>query len=280
MDSTTQKKKENKIQKLMGFSTNEKIALGALLTLIILAPYFFTQFSSGISFIGSGEIGDTIGGITAPFVNLLAAFLVYKSFSAQIEANEQQRKDHREQMDLLTKEHHYTYTNFMFNEFIKDFELTEQQALDGLGLVQQLFIMMEKVENRNLGEEYPPELNQDFVENSNASIKERIIYVDYNLGNIYRMCVDIFELNSQDTKLGATLTTFYRNKLRIILTKYNYFAALTAADKIRKKEKSFLTTEVKNGFIGLIEKQTIICNLLQIDKYGQPTDELSSATIQ
>jgi hypothetical protein len=35
----------------------------------------------------TGVIGDTIGGITAPFLNLAAAVLVYLSFSQQMEAN-------------------------------------------------------------------------------------------------------------------------------------------------------------------------------------------------
>lgn len=34
------------------------------------------------------EIGDMLGGVTAPFINLIAAMLVYRSFKAQIKANE------------------------------------------------------------------------------------------------------------------------------------------------------------------------------------------------
>ena len=41
---------------------------------IIIMPYFFTQVNGLFSFENSGEIGDTIGGITSPFFNLLAAF--------------------------------------------------------------------------------------------------------------------------------------------------------------------------------------------------------------
>ncbi len=36
---------------------------------------------------GKGEVGDTIGGITAPFINGLAAFLVFIAFKEQINAN-------------------------------------------------------------------------------------------------------------------------------------------------------------------------------------------------
>ncbi|MBY0345760.1 MAG: putative phage abortive infection protein, partial [Neisseriaceae bacterium] len=40
------------------------------------------------SFANSGQIGDTIGGTTAPFIGLLSAVLVYRALQAQIEANE------------------------------------------------------------------------------------------------------------------------------------------------------------------------------------------------
>ena len=64
-------------------------------------PWAFTRHNFfGFSFDKTGPIGDTIGGITAPFVGLLAAFLVYKSFMAQLEANK-----------ILSKETTYNYIN-------------------------------------------------------------------------------------------------------------------------------------------------------------------------
>ena len=41
-----------------------------------------------LDFSNSGQIGDTIGGITAPFFNLIAAVLIYLSFKEQTKANE------------------------------------------------------------------------------------------------------------------------------------------------------------------------------------------------
>ncbi|MCA6381350.1 MAG: hypothetical protein IM610_16570 [Cytophagales bacterium] len=39
----------------------------------------------------SGQIGDTIGGMTAPFIGLINAYLVFGAFKTQIRANELQR---------------------------------------------------------------------------------------------------------------------------------------------------------------------------------------------
>jgi hypothetical protein len=70
-----------------------------LLVFTFFAPILFTSFNI-IDFSNTGEIGDTIGGITAPFVNLVAAFLVYISFREQIKANK-----------LLSKESSFNYFN-------------------------------------------------------------------------------------------------------------------------------------------------------------------------
>jgi hypothetical protein len=70
-----------------------------LLVFTFFAPILFTSFTI-IDFSNTGEIGDTIGGITAPFVNLVAAFLVYISFREQIKANK-----------LLSKESSFNYFN-------------------------------------------------------------------------------------------------------------------------------------------------------------------------
>ena len=122
---------EQKVQRLIGFSKREKIGLGLLLVFIILAPIIFTQFSSLYGFnADSGAIGDTIGGVTAPFVNLLAAYLVYKSFTAQIRANAQQREDHDKQMKQLNKEHGFNYISNYF-ALVKENYYSNKFGFDG-----------------------------------------------------------------------------------------------------------------------------------------------------
>jgi hypothetical protein len=56
---------------------------------IFTTPFLLTRslVSPEYSFADTGQIGDTIGGLTAPFIGLLSAYLVYKSFLAQIQAN-------------------------------------------------------------------------------------------------------------------------------------------------------------------------------------------------
>lgn len=67
------------------------ILICGILLLTIAAPLIFTQFCSPISFdANSGAIGDTIGGITAPFISFIGAILIYISFEEQVKYNKQQ----------------------------------------------------------------------------------------------------------------------------------------------------------------------------------------------
>jgi hypothetical protein len=54
--------------------------------LIFTSLYIFTRpaLFASFDFSESGQIGDTIGGITAPIINLIGAYLVYISFQAPV----------------------------------------------------------------------------------------------------------------------------------------------------------------------------------------------------
>lgn len=63
----------------------------------------------------SGQIGDTIGGITSPLINLIGAYLVFISFQAQITAN-------KLQADALENEKTIRKTENDFQKQISQFE--------------------------------------------------------------------------------------------------------------------------------------------------------------
>ncbi|MDO6744517.1 hypothetical protein Q4553_08030 [Tenacibaculum soleae] len=87
------------------------IGLSITVIFIALTPYIFTKGYSGIIFnTDTGAIGDTIGGITAPFINLLAAFLVWISFREQVKANK-----------LLSTETSYNFIKSLIEDFHKSF---------------------------------------------------------------------------------------------------------------------------------------------------------------
>ena len=81
------------------------VAVAIIFILIIcFTPIIFTQFSSSISFEETGQIGDTIGGVTAPFLAILGAFLTFIAFYVQYQANRSQLErieliDERDQLN-------------------------------------------------------------------------------------------------------------------------------------------------------------------------------------
>ena len=68
------------------------IIFGFLILITFIAPIVLTQ-NGFIDFTKTGAIGDTIGGLTAPFLNLLGALLIYSTFKEQIKANSETKKE-------------------------------------------------------------------------------------------------------------------------------------------------------------------------------------------
>ncbi|MCA0237544.1 MAG: hypothetical protein LCH81_14290 [Bacteroidetes bacterium] len=68
---------ERKKEKINQPLKTAKILLWVGIPLCILSPILFTQPWGLIDFSNTGAIGDTIGGITAPFINILGAVLVF-----------------------------------------------------------------------------------------------------------------------------------------------------------------------------------------------------------
>jgi hypothetical protein len=68
--------------------------------LMVISPWLWTLPSHfGVSFLHTGEVGDTIGGSTAPIVGLIGAILLFLALKAQIRANQivmDQMRDQRE----------------------------------------------------------------------------------------------------------------------------------------------------------------------------------------
>jgi len=82
---TEDKRKE--ITKILG-RAKWLLLVGGLV--IVIMPFLLTgeYFHERFNFSDTGQIGDTIVGITAPFMNLIGAFLVFYALQAQVKANE------------------------------------------------------------------------------------------------------------------------------------------------------------------------------------------------
>jgi len=73
------------------------------LFLIVFTPYLLTRSTifESLNFTETGQIGDTIGGITSPFMNLVGSILVFLALKEQIEANKISQKENLHQKIVL-----------------------------------------------------------------------------------------------------------------------------------------------------------------------------------
>lgn len=67
--------------------------------LAIISPLLFTRPWTGIDFTTTGQIGETIGGLTAPILNFLTIVLLYLALKEQIEANRIQKDNEKTRRD-------------------------------------------------------------------------------------------------------------------------------------------------------------------------------------
>lgn len=98
-------------------SKSETIFIVLITTGVILLIFFLiaevgliASFSS-FNFEKTGQIGDTIGGIASPVINLFAALLVFYSFKTQIKANQIQSES-------LTEEVKSRKNDGLINQFV------------------------------------------------------------------------------------------------------------------------------------------------------------------
>jgi hypothetical protein len=70
----------------------------ALVLFSFIAPWLFTKFSI-IDFTGTGEIGDTLGGIMNPFIAIAGVIVTYLAFYMQFKANQYQREQFEIQLN-------------------------------------------------------------------------------------------------------------------------------------------------------------------------------------
>lgn len=86
IENSNRKVKTAKIAKSL---KNARWFIGIGIFLCVLAPFIATQKAiwGSFDFSQTGQIGDTIGGITAPIVNIIGAILVFYALKAQIDAN-------------------------------------------------------------------------------------------------------------------------------------------------------------------------------------------------
>ncbi len=111
-----------------------------LALIALLSPIILLKFPWCIINLGDLEtIGPTIGGITAPFISLIAIWITFKAFWVQYQANNYQKDTNEQQRADIAKER-------FENNFFQFLELLHKQVvmsrIDGVGEAKQAFHYM------------------------------------------------------------------------------------------------------------------------------------------
>lgn len=212
------------------------LTIGALL-LIFSALYLFTRpaFFTSWDFSNTGQIGDTIGGITAPIINLIGALLVYVSFQAQIEANRIQAK-------ALSDEKQQNFIRNQFEKYILSFE---------------------EIKKRLNSVEFIVEHPGQRISNEMASPSVHVTYIGLNAINEYVLRIEEGNVGMGGRYFGQNYNTFGLALTFQFIMKAIYDLIERVELNITDKEdREFFMSEIKlfyNGFLKKFAKRIIEC---------------------
>lgn len=96
-------------------------------TYIFTRPAIFDIFN----FSKTGEIGDTIGGITSPIINIIGSILIYVSFKSQINANKIQFRLVQIEIQGQTFDRNFEIALDLFKELKTDYKALQYNASIG-----------------------------------------------------------------------------------------------------------------------------------------------------
>ncbi len=233
----------------------------------------------------TGVIGDTIGGITAPFIGLLSAILVYLALKAQIDANTVQiaanrqlrKKDEQDEIrktfdDIFNKiKNHYKDFIFYDDNASKAYRFMTKridEILDGLINV--------KITGKTHEYYYPPEGEHEiFVKDIRAGLTGEIRYIDTKLrylklllGLILHYCKYLDTHIEYELKWSSHFITYTKILMADIVVFYD--DNIKWKDSISERSASILVEKVRTleGY-ELYSIPVIADYYLQIEQYTE-----------
>ena len=217
--------RKDKTEKIAKSLKNAKWFIGIGIFLCIIAPLIATQkaFWESFDFSQTGQIGDTIGGITAPIVNIIGAILVFYALKAQIDANrliqdqfDEQKTDELNRKKLLYITEQVNIIRADLNDFTYTFRNANfKYNYSGADGIYEFLKSIKKGGDHHV--EYQEFLNQ------NPKINELV-----NLLKIISKQIDIIKSEN----ISATDKDYF-----ISLIKYQYESKIQQSIKAFKKHK-------------------------------------------
>jgi hypothetical protein len=123
------------------------IVLVAGIGCVLLAPFLLTR-NGYISFSETGQIGDTIGGITAPICSLVGSILVFLALRGQIVANKITQKQIRDQKLEEHMKKEVSYVSDLYKYFLNSIQTYETKYYKGHKAIMKVMNMLVESERK------------------------------------------------------------------------------------------------------------------------------------
>ncbi len=145
----------HRLLKIKAVNSLLKIALVVLIIGVIgmlVAPFLFTR-SGCISFAETGQIGDTIGGITAPISSLVGSVLVFLALKGQIVANKITQEQIRDQQLDEQRKKEITYVSDLYKYFLNSIQAYETKYYKGHKAIMRIMNLLADSERKQAHDE-------------------------------------------------------------------------------------------------------------------------------
>jgi hypothetical protein len=132
-----------------------KIALIVLTVGVIAmlsAPFLLIR-SGYFSFAETGQIGDTIGGITAPISSLVGTILLFLALKSQIVANKITQDQIRDQQLKEQRKKEITYVSDLYKYFVNSIQTYETKYYKGHRAIMKVMSLLADSERRQAHDE-------------------------------------------------------------------------------------------------------------------------------
>ena len=180
------------------------------------APWLFTgEGCERLDFTGTGQIGDTIGGLMGPFIAMAGVFLTFVAFLMQVRANEIQREQLHKSFNIKQLEHKIESLHALqllhidVQNTIKDIELRCNlideycRVLDANPLAE---VACKRTSSQSIKRYQGIDRNllyksvNDFVQTDNKEVWYRNIYavLDYYSEGVDQLWNDVYIPNTKD----------------------------------------------------------------------------------
>jgi hypothetical protein len=204
--------------------------LSAIILILFLSLFLATRpnFISAFDFSDTGNIGDTIGGITAPIINIIGAYLVYISFMAQIKANKIQfdmLKDERQNREL---ERNFEITLNLFLNLKEDFSKLRYNQYTSSGAINSFINELKNRPKEELNNITAKNLFNDFyfLINHYYLILHRIDKIKMNPGEKRQLFMILNIFYSTNLKYPCNKLTETFSKYDIHKSYSSFFSAI------------------------------------------------------